>query len=139
MPTPHTAACRSMTHTRISFAKGIFVLFLAYLIVVVSAARTEERHGGQVRREGFTAGDGIAASPSLPDKRIRPSGKPQAVLTPHVQVTRAGRILRLDYQLLDDGGQNCTRQLLQQPHATAPRFTIWQGGQEIGSGTFEYG
>ncbi len=63
-----------------------------------------------------------------------------AKLTPHVQATRAGRLLNLDYQLLDASGQIRTDQLLQQwPRNTPPKFTIWQDGREIDSGTFEYG
>jgi len=58
-----------------------------------------------------------------------------APLNPNAKVTRQGRLLELDYQLLDASGHNYTNQDRENP----PRFTVHKNGQEIGSGSFEYG
>jgi hypothetical protein len=58
-----------------------------------------------------------------------------APLTPRVQVARWGRFLRLDYQLLDVGGRAYRGG---QP-TNRPRFTVYRGDRQIGSGSFEYG
>ena len=56
-------------------------------------------------------------------------------LTPHVLVTRQGRMLRLDYELLDGQGNKVTP-----PNRDLkPHFRIRRDGQEIASGDFEYG
>lgn len=58
-----------------------------------------------------------------------------APLAPSVQVTRQGRLLKIDYQLLDAAGRSYTG-----PRATdPPGFTVLKDGREIGAGTFEYG
>jgi hypothetical protein len=68
------------------------------------------------------------------------SGKPQQLriddlLKPTVSVTRQGRLLELDYALLDaDGAAYATKDT-----SNPPRFTVFKDGQEIGSGSFEYG
>ena len=56
-------------------------------------------------------------------------------LTPHVRVTRQGRLLRLDYELLDAGGTKT-------PPADRnkkPHFEIFREGQQLAAGDFEYG
>lgn len=58
-----------------------------------------------------------------------------APLNPSAKVTRQGRLLELDYQLLDVSGHSYTNQDRENP----PRFTVHKNGQEIGSGSFEYG
>ena len=50
----------------------------------------------------------------------------------------AGRLLILNYQLLDADGNNCLRQGLD-PRPAPPWFSIRQDGREIDSGNFEYG
>jgi phosphate-selective porin len=56
-------------------------------------------------------------------------------LTPHVQVTRHGRVLQMDYELLDaQGNKSPTVDRDHKPH-----FRICRDGQEIASGDFEYG
>jgi hypothetical protein len=56
-------------------------------------------------------------------------------LTPHVAVTRQGRVLKLDYELLDaHGSKSPTADRDHKPH-----FKICQDGREIASGDFEYG
>ena len=56
-------------------------------------------------------------------------------LTPSVSVKRVGRFLKLDYQLLDANGRKYTVDA----RSSQPQFTIYQGDQKIGSGSFEYG
>ena len=56
-------------------------------------------------------------------------------LTPHVQVTRQGRVLKLDYELLDAHGIKSSK--VDPQHK--PQFKIYQDGREIASGNFEYG
>ena len=53
---------------------------------------------------------------------------------PTVNVTRNGRVLTLDYELLDTGqGQSGT------DRGHPPRFVVTQDGRETGSGSFQYG
>jgi hypothetical protein len=67
------------------------------------------------------------------DQPCRPNiGAP---LTPTVKVKRSGRLLTFDYQLLDADGRNYTDRSRSHP----PKFAVYQGDQQIGSGTFEYG
>ncbi len=55
--------------------------------------------------------------------------------TPHVLVTRQGRVLKLDYELLDaQGNKSPTVDRGHKPH-----FKIRQDGREIAAGDFEYG
>ena len=54
---------------------------------------------------------------------------------PSLTVKRAGRLLTLDYQLLDADGQKFRNPDRNHP----PRFTVYQGDRLVGSGTFEYG
>jgi hypothetical protein len=58
-----------------------------------------------------------------------------APLTSDVKVARSGRFLTLDYQLLDAGG----RAYRGGESVNRPRFTVYRGDREIGSGSFEYG
>jgi hypothetical protein len=53
-----------------------------------------------------------------------------------VDVKRTGRILVLDYALLDAQGE---RSQEHRDTKTPPQFTICQDGRQIGSGTFSYG
>ncbi len=81
---------------------------------------------------------GETASRSKPEVAVgqaAPAGsrEPQ---TAKVEVTREGRLLTLDYQLLDAQGRDCIDRKWM---ANAPRFTILQAGREIGAGSFEYG
>ena len=64
------------------------------------------------------------------------AGRDREVQTVKLQVTREGRLLTMDYQLVDAQGRRC---IDRKSMATSPRFTIRQAGQEIGSGAFEYG
>ena len=57
-------------------------------------------------------------------------------LTPQVQVQRAGRVLTLDFQLVDDQGH---RHPPGERRGTPPTFTVYKDGQPIGAGSFEYG
>jgi hypothetical protein len=58
-----------------------------------------------------------------------------APLNPSVKVTRHGRLLNMDYQLLDAAGRNYSGPERSDP----PRFTVFKDGRMIGSGSFEYG
>ncbi len=58
-----------------------------------------------------------------------------APLNPSVKVTRQGRLLMMNYQLLDAGGRTYSNQNRTNP----PRFAVFKDDQEIGSGSFEYG
>jgi hypothetical protein len=56
-------------------------------------------------------------------------------LTPHVRVTRQGRVLKLDYELLDARG-------IKPPTVDRdqkPQFKIFRDGQQLAAGDFEYG
>lgn len=55
--------------------------------------------------------------------------------TPSVKVSRQGRFLKLDYELLDHDGQKCAINPTNDP----PQFVVFKNGQQIGSGSFEYG
>jgi hypothetical protein len=61
--------------------------------------------------------------------------KAGAPLTPSVTVKRHGRLLTMDYQLLDSTG----RKYLNQGRTNPPQYAIYQGDQKIASGQFEYG
>ncbi|MGO9115908.1 MAG: hypothetical protein ACLP9L_42420 [Thermoguttaceae bacterium] len=79
-------------------------------------------------------------APALPAEAktaISPA-HPAGPLTPRLQATRAGRLLILNYQLLDADRNNCLRQGLD-PRPAPPWFSIRQDGREIDSGNFEYG
>jgi hypothetical protein len=67
---------------------------------------------------------------------VEKPAQPQAgeSLTARVSVTRAGRLLNLDYRLTDANGKRVTRRA-----GPPPEFTVSQNGREIGSGSFAYG
>jgi hypothetical protein len=56
-------------------------------------------------------------------------------LTPHVRVTRQGRLLRLDYELLDAGGKKTVLDV----SGPKPHFQVFRDGQQLAAGDFEYG
>lgn len=60
-----------------------------------------------------------------------------APLSPQVRVQRAGRLLTLDFDLLDAQGQRHNPGQDRRSHP--PTFTVFKDGQPIGSGSFEYG
>ncbi len=92
------------------------LLFVVSLIADAAAAKPAQPAPA-------AAGQHITKSPSVES------------LTPHVQVTRQGRVLRMNYELLDaQGNQSPT---VDRDHK--PRFRIRRDGQEIASGDFEYG
>ena len=73
------------------------------------------------------------------------AGKPYrsnigAPLNPSVTVKRAGRLLTLDYQLLDGDGRKYRRSgPLVTDESLKPKFAVYQGDRLVGSGSFEYG
>ena len=58
-------------------------------------------------------------------------------LTNSVTVSRHGRDLRLDYQLLGAGG--AAYQLVNRDYSRPPEFAVFKDGKKIASGTFEFG
>lgn len=58
-----------------------------------------------------------------------------APLTLNVKTSRLFRTLKLDYELNDASGHT----YLDGERADLPKFTVYKGGKEIGSGSFEYG
>ena len=58
-------------------------------------------------------------------------------LTSQVRVRRAGRLLNLDYELVDAAGRNYVRRGSES--AAPPKFTVFKDGRPLGSGSFEYG
>jgi hypothetical protein len=56
-------------------------------------------------------------------------------LTPHVDAKRQGRLIKLDYRLTDTDGRRC----IHTDYSSPPRFSVLKDGQEIASGSFEYG
>jgi hypothetical protein len=68
-----------------------------------------------------------------------PNGVQKTPLGPFaakVDVNRTGRILVLNYALLDAQGE---RSQEHRDTSTPPQFVICQDGRQIGSGTFSYG
>ncbi len=65
-----------------------------------------------------------------------PVVKAGAPLTPKVHLKRAGRLLQLDYQLVDAAGRGYSPD---EDSVPPPKFVIHKNGQIIGSGSFEYG
>jgi len=60
---------------------------------------------------------------------------------PTAKVTRQGKSLQLDYDLVDAGGRSYrnTTSYVVPGGRPAPRFVIYEGEREISSGTFRYG
>lgn len=56
-------------------------------------------------------------------------------LSPHVDVKRQGRLLKMDYRLADAAGRRC----IHADYSSPPSFSVLQDGREIASGSFEYG
>lgn len=56
-------------------------------------------------------------------------------LKPNVEVARRGRVLHLDYDVLNTRDGDTRNESRKNP----PQFTVYKSGKEIGSGTFEYG
>ena len=86
---------------------------------------------------GYSAGPSFGFSDQefvlSPDKPCRL--KCGAPLAPTVTVKRAGRLLTMDYQLLDAAG----REYQESGRDNPPSFAVYRGDRQIGSGTFEYG
>jgi hypothetical protein len=70
-----------------------------------------------------------------PDKS--PVLKIGAPLKPTVHIARQGRVLTLDYKLLDAEGRNYSKR--DTNGFPPPKFTVRKDGRIVGSGVFEYG
>ena len=79
----------------------------------------------------------LAAGPVGTEKKTPRPGPAPELLTPHVEATRCGRVLKLDYRLEGPGQERATVDA--RDRSSPPKFTVCQDGREIGSGTFEYG
>lgn len=86
--------------------------------------------GGYWHRAAQMDTDWFALSPDQP-YHLR-AGAP---LTSHIDVTREGRLLKLDHRLLDAAG----RRYGSTERTSPPCFAVYRDGQEIASGSFEYG
>jgi hypothetical protein len=81
----------------------------------------------------YGSGEGLEWFQLAPGKTHRLNiGAP---LTPKIEVSRSGRILELDYALLDAGGRRYSRSGRTDP----PQFAVFKGDRKVGSGTFRYG
>lgn len=58
-------------------------------------------------------------------------------LNHHVHVTRTGRVLKLDYQLIGSDGKK--HNLWDIRDQNKPRFAIYHDGHRIGGGVLEFG
>jgi len=82
-------------------------------------------------------------SPKLPTDQVTlVPGKPvrfdiRGPLRSSVTAQRSGRLLKLNYQLLDGDGRKYQRSNGDRGHP--PQFAVYQGDCQIGSGSFEYG
>lgn len=63
--------------------------------------------------------------------------KAGAPLTPQVRVKRRGRLLTLDYDLVDAKGRNYVQRRVE--NTPPPKFAVSKDGQALGAGSFEYG
>jgi hypothetical protein len=81
----------------------------------------------------------FSVSPSTPatlEAEARPAVvQPAGPLRAQVKATRSGRLLQLDYRLLDAAGQR----FFERKRGKPPEFSLLLDGREIGSGAFEYG
>jgi hypothetical protein len=103
-----------------------------------AAAAGANREGPAISAD-HRAAKGPAAGREHPLKPAVPSApglNEKGPLTPRLEVTRMGRLLALDYRLLDGSGTN---QVNRDQQPNPPQFIVSQSGREIGSGTFEYG
>jgi hypothetical protein len=80
----------------------------------------------------------------LPDRITLAPGKParfdvKMPLTHSVVAKRTGRLLNLNYQLLDGDGRKYRNDRLGGDRDKPPQFAIYQGDEKIGAGSFEYG
>ena len=81
------------------------------------------------------AGQYASGRITVNDKRpaVLTAGGP---LTNSVSITRRGKNLSLNYQLLGAGG---AYQLVNQDRLHPPEFTVYQGDKKVASGRFEFG
>jgi hypothetical protein len=99
---------------------------------------------GQYVVEEIDLQGGFSANPypRIPaDQVTLAPGKPfrfdiRGPLTSSVTAQRSGRLLKLNYQLLDGDGRKYRGK---GDRAHPPQFAVYQGDQQIGSGSFEYG
>jgi hypothetical protein len=89
----------------------------------------------QVILKGGYSYNYIGAMPSFTLTADAPYHFQAGGLSPHVDVKRQGRLLKMDYRLTDAAGRRC----IHADYSSPSRFSVLQGGQEIASGSFEYG
>ena len=125
----------------------------AAMVLLASLVARPAMADGAVESPSVQAAPPSAAQGTPPQKPVAKNaggtlpGEAAAVgsLTPRLRVARAGRLLSMNYELLDAAGQNMIS-TLRAPAADGsrqkpdpPRFTVSQDGREIDSGSFEYG
>ena len=88
-------------------------------------------------------GDTVAYRPVQPDQRITVDGNKPGLLTAggpltnSVSISRHGKSLRFNYQLLGAGGE--VYQLARVDRSKPPEFAVYKGDRKIASGKFAYG
>ena len=103
---------------------------------------------GEYRLELVELEDGYTVYPGIGQRHdwfeVTPAGRNELVvgapLYPTATATRHGGFVQLDYDLVDGAGrsyQQTPRVGMEIP--PPPTFTVYKGGEEIGSGSFEYG
>jgi hypothetical protein len=97
----------------------------------------------RVQEVDLTGGFQCAMYAAGPDEWVQlaadqtPVLKLGAPLTPQVRVKRVGRLLKLDYELVDAAGRKYVQRGV--AGAVPPTFTVSKDGQTLGTGSFEYG
>lgn len=71
------------------------------------------------------------------DAEIRARYKAAAPLNHTVKITRTGRALKFDYELVGSDGKKYD--LWKIRDQSKPTFSIYQGNDKVGGGTFEFG
>jgi hypothetical protein len=110
--------------------------------------QTVQLSAGTYRVESVELEDGFTLQ-SMPGNRdnwfhVTPEGPNELVvgapLYPTVTARRHGGFIQMDYATVDGAGRNYekTRQAMT-AMPPAPTFTVYQDGQQIGAGSFEYG
>ncbi len=97
--------------------------------------RVDLRDGYSMLPRSGRPGDWFEVSREGPNELV--VGAP---LFPSASVRRYGAFLQLDYDTVDGAGRSYEQQRdPTDPLPPAPRFAVFKDGEQIGSGTFEYG
>ena len=111
------------------------------MITVTRPAETIELPAGRYRVHQVELTGGFRGFAGAEDTWVRvatdesPVLKVGAPLEPQVRIARRGRVLALDYDLVDAQG----RLYRGGSDSGPPTFTVYKNGRAIGNGSFEYG